>query len=236
MSLMKRILTAGDTVSSVRAADGHGRVARDGHVADGSRVAVGRAAALPAARGRTVSYALLAVVAISVAAQFAVPIPGTPVPVSLQDLVVMLIGVTLGPVAGTSAVITYLGAGAAGAPVFSNGHAGILWLFGPTGGYLLAYPVACCVVGMAARATREQHPSAPPTPHRRVRILGGVLLAQVIIFGGGISQLIVLTGQSLDSVLSLAVVPFIPGAVLKIAFVLAFAEAWRKWRAPARPY
>jgi biotin transport system substrate-specific component len=225
MSLMKRILTAGDTVSPVDAADGNGCVAGDGRVTGGSRVAVGRAAAFPVARARTVGYALLAVVAISVAAQFAVPIPGTPVPVSLQDLVVMLIGVTLGPVAGTSAVIMYLGAGAAGAPVFSNGHAGVLWLFGPTGGYLLAYPAACCVIGLATRS-----------PHRRIRILGGVFLAQVIIFGGGILQLIALTGQSLESVMSLAVVPFIPGAVLKIAFVLVFAEAWRKWRAPPRQY
>jgi biotin transporter BioY len=63
-----------------------------------------------------------------------------------------------------------------------------------------------------------------------------VLLAQVIIFGGGILQLIALTGQSLESVMSLAVVPFIPGAVLKIAFVLVFAEAWRKSHAPPRQY
>jgi biotin transport system substrate-specific component len=203
MSLMKRILTAGDTVSTTRAADGGDR-----------------AGTIVPAPARTIGQTLLAVVAISVAAQLAVPIPATPVPVSLQDLVVMLIGVLLGPVAGTSAVITYLAIGAAGAPVFSNGHAGLLWLFGPTGGYLLAYPVAACVVGMAARA-----------PHRRMVLLGGVLLAQAIIYAGGVSQLVVLTGQTVREVTMVAVLPFLPGAILKVAFVLAFAEAWLKWRA-----
>lgn len=202
MSLMKRILAAGDTMTSVPAADGGDRAAT---------------AALT--RGRTIGQMLLAVLAISVAAQLAVPIPGTPVPVSLQDLVVMLIAVLLGPAVGTSAVITYLAVGAAGAPVFSNGHAGLLWLFGPTGGYLLAYPVAAGVVGIAARS-----------PHRRVRLLVGVLLAQAVIYTGGISQLVVLTGQAVRDVALLAVLPFMPGAVLKIAFVLAFAEARRKWR------
>jgi biotin transport system substrate-specific component len=202
MSLMKRILTAGDTLSTTRADDGGDR-----------------AGTIVPAPARTIGQTLLAVVAISVAAQLAVPIPATPVPVSLQDLVVMLIGVLLGPVAGTSAVITYLAIGAAGAPVFSNGHAGLLWLFGPTGGYLLAYPVAAGVVGIAARS-----------PHRRVRLLVGVLLAQAVIYTGGISQLVVLTGQAVRDVALLAVLPFMPGAVLKIAFVLAFAEARRKWR------
>jgi biotin transport system substrate-specific component len=206
MSLVKRILTAGDTASTASAADGAGRVPAN-----------------VMTHGRTVGLALLAVLAISVAAQLAVPIPGTPVPVSLQDLVVMLIGALLGPVAGTSAVITYLGAGAAGAPVFSNGHAGLLWLFGPTGGYLLAYPAAACVVGLAARS-----------PHRRLRLLGGVLLAQAIIYMGGTLQLVALTSQSVRTVLTLAVMPFMPGAALKIAFVIAFAEARRKWRGSAR--
>jgi hypothetical protein len=91
---MKRILTAGDTVGTTRAAGGDDL-----------------AGAIVPAPARTIGQTLLAVVAISVAAQLAVPIPATPVPVSLQDLVVMLIGVLLGPAAGTSAVITYLAVG-----------------------------------------------------------------------------------------------------------------------------
>jgi len=207
MSRLKRIMAEGDTVPTTATARGAGLA--------GFRVL---------AHGRTVGYVLLAVVAISVAAHLAVPIAVTPVPVSLQDLVVMLIGVVLGPVAGTSAAITYLAVGAAGAPVFSNGHAGLAWLFGPTGGYLLAYPAACWVVGLATRQSR-----------RTLLILGGVVLAQALIYGGGMLQLMVLTGRSAREVAGLAVAPFIPGAVLKIAVIVAFVGVWRGWRARRRP-
>ena len=79
-----------------------------------------------------VVMAVTAVVAVS--ARLAVPIPGTPVPVTLQDLVVLAAGVLLGPVRGGVAIASYLVIGAMGAPVFSNGNGGLPWLMGPTGG------------------------------------------------------------------------------------------------------
>src|SRR5688572_32078054 len=89
-------------------------------------------------------------VALAAAAQVTFAIPGTPVPYSLQPLVVVLAGLMLGPVAGAASMAVYLAAGAMGAPIFSpipGLPQGAARFFGPTGGYLIAYPVAAFVAG-----------------------------------------------------------------------------------------
>ena len=98
-------------------------------------------------------------VVLALASQIAVPIPGTPVPITLQPLVVVLAGMWLGPVAGAASMILYLVAGAAGLPVFSPfGAPGLARFVGPTGGYLFAYPVAAFVAGALSRRARSLLP------------------------------------------------------------------------------
>src|SRR5918992_4417689 len=88
-------------------------------------------------------------VVLAVASQFALPIPGTPVPITLQPLVVVLAGLVLGPATAAASMVMYLAAGAAGLPVFAPvGPPGLARLLGPTGGYLLAYPAAAVVAGV----------------------------------------------------------------------------------------
>src|SRR5215210_5153371 len=90
--------------------------------------------------------------ALALASQVAVPIPGTPVPITLQPLVVVLAGMWLGPLAGAASMVLYLCVGATGLPVFAPfGAPGIARFLGPTGGYLFAYPVAAFVAGTLAR-------------------------------------------------------------------------------------
>src|SRR5215207_9869246 len=92
--------------------------------------------------------------ALALASQIALPIPGTPVPITLQPLVVVLAGMWLGPVAGAVSMVLYLAAGAMGLPVFSPfGAPGVARFLGPTGGYLFAYPVAAFVAGALAGRT-----------------------------------------------------------------------------------
>src|ERR1043165_1276315 len=93
--------------------------------------------------------------AVAAASQIAIPLPFTPVPFTLQPMLVILAGMMLGPIAGATSMLLYLAAGAAGLPVFTPlGAPGIARLFGPTGGYLIAYPVAAFVAGaMATRLT-----------------------------------------------------------------------------------
>ncbi|MGZ5477719.1 MAG: biotin transporter BioY, partial [Thermoanaerobaculia bacterium] len=84
---------------------------------------------------------------IAVAAQIAVPVPFTPVPLTLQPLAVLLVGAVLGSARGAAAAALYLVEGMSGLPVFSQGHGGAIWLVGPTAGYLWSYPVAAFLAG-----------------------------------------------------------------------------------------
>jgi hypothetical protein len=91
---------------------------------------------------------LVAVGALALASQFALPIPGTPVPITLQPMLVVLAGLLLGPVDAAVAMVAYLAIGMTGLPVFSPiGAPGLARLLGPTGGYLLAYAPAAAVAG-----------------------------------------------------------------------------------------
>lgn len=157
----------------------------------------------------------LAVAAVAAAAQLAVPIPPNPVPVSLQDLAVLGAGILMGPVQGSAAIVAYVLLGALGAPVFSDGHAGLAWLMGPTGGYLLAFPAAAWVAGTAGRYTGGRL--------RWAVLLAGILAAQAVLFGGGVLQLALITGQGLSATVALAVTPFVPGIVVKTALLMGFA-------------
>jgi biotin transport system substrate-specific component len=150
-------------------------------------------------------------------AQVAVHLPWTPVPVTLQPLLVILSGIALGPRLGALSMAAYVGVGAMGAPVFANGGAGLPWLLGPTGGYLLAAPAAAFVAGFVAG--HEQSAA---------RTLTGLTLGVVTMYVGGVSQLLALTGQSFGAVLAMGVVPFVVGDVTKIllAFFLVRSTKW----------
>ena len=141
---------------------------------------------------------ILAAGALALASPFALPIPGTPVPITLQPLVVVLAGLMLGPVDAAAAMVAYLVAGMAGLPVFAPmGAPGIARLLGPTGGYLLAYPVAAAVAGRlgAGKASFVA---------RALAAEAGIL----VLYLGGLAQLAVISG-SLAKAALLGVVPFV---------------------------
>ena len=136
--------------------------------------------------------------ALAAASQVSIPLPNTPVPITLQPLVVVLAGLWLGPIAGAASMILFLAAGAAGLPVFAPmGAPGVARLLGPTGGYLLAYPVAAFVAGSLAG------PGASFT--RRFAAATGGILA---IYLGGFAQLVVITGN-LATAANWGIVPFV---------------------------
>ena len=147
--------------------------------------------------------------AVAAASQIAIPMPGTPVPFTLQPMLVILAGMWLGPIAGASSMVLYLALGAAGLPVFTPmGAPGIARFLGPTGGYLIAYPAAAFVAGTLAS---------------RARSLGGRWLAGVagvvVIFLGGIAQLSLLDSSVVRAV-ELGVTPFAALDLVK-AFIAA---------------
>lgn len=169
-------------------------------------------------------FALLGVagfaLALALASQVAIPLPGTPVPVTLQPMLVVLAGLMLGPRLGAASMLLYLACGAVGLPVFSPfGAPGLARFVGPTGGFLLAFPAAAFLAGVVGR----RYPS-----------LGGRWLAAtlgiVTLFVGGIAQLTVLTG-SFTRAIALGITPFAAFDVLK-ALVAAVIARPRSRSAP----
>jgi biotin transport system substrate-specific component len=148
--------------------------------------------------GIRVAAALAGAIAVAAAAQVAIPVPGTPIPMTLQPLAVLIVGGLLGPRFGALSLVIYLAMGAAGLPAYTpGGLPGAARLFGPSGGFLLAYPFAASLTGyLAARATRSWH--------YFVASFAGL----VAIFAGGLSQLTIVTG-SWDAAIRLGGLPFL---------------------------
>jgi biotin transport system substrate-specific component len=154
-------------------------------------------------------------IALAAASQIAIPLPFTPVPITLQPLVVVLAGLMLGPTAGAVSMVLYLAAGAAGLPVFAPlGAPGIARFFGPTGGYLIAYPAAAFIAGALSR--RE-----PSLVGRWLAATAGV----VVSLFGGIAQLAIVS-QSVGRAVALGLTPFALLDVVK-AFVAALIAGRR---------
>jgi biotin transport system substrate-specific component len=159
---------------------------------------------------------ILAAGALALASQFALPIPGTPVPITLQPLVVVLAGLLLGPADAAAAMFAYLVAGAWGLPVFAPiGAPGVARLLGPTGGYLLAYPIAAAVAGKLG-AGKSSYAT------RALAAMAGILM----LYLGGLAQLAVLSG-SLARAAVLGVVPFVAADAVK-ALVAAALSGTRR--------
>jgi biotin transport system substrate-specific component len=112
----------------------------------------------------------------ALAAQFAIRLPFSPVPVTLQVLVVIVAGLALGSRRGFTSQFGYLTAGALGLPVFAGGTGGVGVLLGPTGGYLMAFPLAAFVAGMVSGRLARAHGFGA---------LLASLLAVAVIYGGG---------------------------------------------------
>lgn len=104
------------------------------------------------------TYALQVIFAsllLALSAQISIPLPFTPIPFTMQTLAVLLIGVTLKGEKGTLAILLYLLQGCLGAPVFAGGGAGFTRLFGPTGGYLMAYPLEVFFIGICLKGEKQ---------------------------------------------------------------------------------
>ena len=169
--------------------------------------------------GIRVGAVVLGAVLVAIAAQVSIPLPGTPVPMTLQPMAVLLVGGLLGARFGALSMILYLAMGAAGLPVFTPTVPlfGIARLIGPTGGYLLAYPVAAWVTGWLNQPDGVQGVGAQHAAPLRVGM--GVLAGLVLIHLGGLAQLAILTG-SISGAARLATWPFLLGDVLKLVILV----------------
>lgn len=160
---------------------------------------------------------------IAACAHISIPLPFTPVPLTLQNFAVLLVGLLLGPSAGFAAVALYVAEGALGMPVFTPyGPVGIARILGPNGGYILAFPFAAAVAGWAFRSLRLSSAYARAA-------MGGVM-ATLLILSTGFLWLGHVLHLNASTVWIMAVAPFLPGEVVKIAAAAGLATAIARWR------
>lgn len=155
---------------------------------------------------------------VALCARVSVPLPFTPVPLTLQNFGVLLVGLILGGRRGFAALALYLAEGAAGLPVFSpTGPGGIAQLLGPTGGFLLAYPIVAALSGWIMEHGRKTFS----------RAIVAALSADFVLFAGGLTWLFVLT-HSLAQALRFGLYWFIFAEVIKIMMAAVIAVRWRR--------
>jgi len=160
--------------------------------------------------GIKVAVALAGALVVAGAAQVSIPVPGTTVPMTLQPLAVLVVGGLLGARFGALSLAMYLAMGAAGLPVFTpGGLPGAARLFGPTGGFLIAYPFAAAVVGRLVRWSDgpSDRPTIRPSDHP-IRPFVAATAGLATIFAGGIAQLTLVTGSG-EAALALGALPFL---------------------------
>ncbi|HXE81430.1 MAG TPA: biotin transporter BioY [Vicinamibacterales bacterium] len=168
---------------------------------------------------------LLLAVLTAAAAQVSVPLPFTPVPFTLQPMVVLLGGAALGPRLGALSQILYLAAGAAGLPVFAASATlpqGFARLAGPTGGYLLSYPFAAFVTGLLAERGFDR---------RYLTSVLAMIAGLAVVFTCGVLWLTLVTasaGGGLGAAAALGLYPFLLADLAKVFLAGAILPGlWR---------
>ena len=171
-------------------------------------------------RASTITRAALMAAVTAVAAQIAIPLPFSPVPFTLQVLAVVLSGLLLGPRYGALAQAVYLLVGVVGVPVFAQFEGGPGIILGPKGGYLLSYPIAAFLAGLAAGAVVRE-------PRRRALWVGFLWgcagLAVIYVFGA--TWLAVVSHLTPAQAIATGVAPFIPFDLAKVALATLVAVA-----------
>jgi biotin transport system substrate-specific component len=168
--------------------------------------------------GQQIALVVGASLFVALCARITIPLPFTPVPLTVQNFGVLLVGLLLGSRRGFAALALYLAEGAMGLPVFSPvGPGGMAQLLGATGGYLIMYPLVAGVAGFIfERGTRN---------FLRAAIAG--LLAELVLFAGGVAWLYVLT-HSLGRAAYFGLYWFLAAEVMKVMFAAAIAMRWQR--------
>src|SRR6202051_705927 len=169
---------------------------------------------------RQVAVVVGASLFVALCARITIPLPFTPVPLTVQNFGVLLVGLMLGSKRGFAALALYLAEGAVGLPVFNpTGVGGVAQLLGATGGFLLAYPFVAWVTGYVMEHGRKTFARAA---------LGG-LLGEVILFTSGLAWLSVLT-HSVAQAFRWGLYWFLFAEIIKVMMAAGIAAKWQRRR------
>lgn len=185
-----------------------------------SQIATLRSALVPRSTLLTQSGAIVGgTVFLALMAQIAIPVPGSPVPVTGQTLGALLLGTAYGAELGFATFSFYLLMGVVGAPIFAGGSHGLDRIVGPTGGYLVGMLIATALTGALAGRKWDQ---------KILTVIPTMILGEIIIFAAGIFWLHHATAQSWSWSIAKGFTPFILGEIIKIGIAsTALPTVWR---------
>jgi biotin transport system substrate-specific component len=167
---------------------------------------------------RQVALVVGASLIVALCAKITIPLmPLTPVPLTVQNLGVLLVGLLLGSRRGFAALALYLAEGAMGLPVFSPGPGGIAQLLGPTGGFLMAYPFVAFLAGYVFERGAKSF----------ARAAAAGLLAEILLFAGGLTGLYLYT-HSLAKAAYFGLYWFIAAEIIKVMVAAVVATRFRR--------
>ena len=146
-----------------------------------------------------------------------IKVPFYPVPVTMQTMLVLMIGMAFGPRLGFATIMAYLAQGAMGLPVFAGG-AGLAYMAGPTGGYLFGFAVAAIVTGFLAEKGWGKSVGSTAL---------AMVIGNIVIYAFGVTYLSSIVG-GFDKAIQFGLAPFIYGDLLKIVIATAAIPlAWK---------
>jgi biotin transport system substrate-specific component len=161
-------------------------------------------------------------VLVAVCAHISIPLFFTPVPLTMQNFAVLLLGLLMEPAAVFASMALYLIEGASGMPVFTpHGPGGLLQLLGPSGGFLLAYPVIAAFASLLTRRIR---------PLNFTALTFSAAAASILLYISGAAWFTAISHLSLATTLKMTVLPFLPGDALKVLAAAAIALGAAKYR------
>lgn len=165
---------------------------------------------------------------IAVSGFIVFPLPGTPVPIVLQNMMPILASGLLGGLYGTASTALFLIAGLLGLPVFSGGRGGLAHLLGPTGGFLIGYLAAAAFLIIFFRKPGEKDLALVSSDKNKsiklinyLKIIAASFSGFALIYVFGIARFMQLTNRGLFESLSLACIPYLPGDFIKMILVSA---------------
>tara|TARA_Y100000310_G_C20702467_1_gene831156 strand:+ start:190 stop:777 length:588 start_codon:yes stop_codon:yes gene_type:complete len=162
---------------------------------------------VPGSNLKPLIFAALFAALTAAVAPFKIPLGFTPVPITLQTLVVLMSGAMLGPYYGALSMILYVVVGALGLPVFAGGGSGIGAVLGPTGGYLISYFVAAYAIGKVLQLRKQP---------KFLDYVFAMVIGTIIIYVLGAGWGMVVTGLGVAAILAGWVLPFVIGDTIKL--------------------
>ena len=176
-------------------------------------------------RIRDTGLVLAGAALIILGSRISIPLPGNPVPFTLQTLAVLLVGGALGLRRGAISTVLFIALGVVGVPVFAESRHGLDVILGATGGYLVGFIVAAALVGRLAELGWDRHIGGS---------VGMNLIGTAVIYMVGVPWLAVVLGVPLDKAITLGLLPFLVGDAIKLLVAAGtFPVAW--WVVGRRP-